>query len=124
MKKHVIAHGLIWLLAFAPMAYARDSDGSGRLIVLRSPNFTWDCVLNVKIDGRTVANVVIGQRYDGFLPAGQHVLTVMAVPNPYFRWPTPIPLTVRPGQTYVFTARWESDQVSIRPSVLPLGQTP
>jgi hypothetical protein len=123
MKKHLIAYGLIWLLSFAPMAYARDSDGSGHLIVLRAANFTWDCVLNVKIDGRTVANVVYGRRYDGFLPAGQHVLTVMAVPNPYFR-PMSIPLTVRPGQTYVFTAVWESDRVSIRPSALPLGQTP
>ena len=124
MKKHVIAYGLIWLLSFAPMAYARDSDGSGRLIVLRAPNFSWNCVLNVQIDGRTVANVVKGWRYDGFVPAGQHVLTGMAVPNPYFRRPMSIPLTVRPGQTYVFTAGWESDRVSIHPSALPLGQTP
>ena len=124
MKKHLIAYGLICLLSFALMVYARDSDRSGRLIVLRSPTFSWNCVLNVQIDGRTVANVVRGRRYDGFVPAGQHALTVMAVPNPYFRRPMSIPLTVRPGQTYVFTAGWESDRVSIHPSALPLGQSP
>ena len=41
----------------------------GRLIVLRSPNFGWNIVLNLKIDGRTVANVVQGRRYDHFCAA-------------------------------------------------------
>jgi hypothetical protein len=53
----------------------------GRLVVLRSPTFGWNIVLNLKIDGRTVANVVQGRRYDHVVPAGRHVLTVAAVPN-------------------------------------------
>ena len=37
--------------------------------------------LNLKIDGKTVANIVQGGRYDQFVPAGRHMLTVSAVPN-------------------------------------------
>ena len=45
------------------------------------PTFGWNIVLNLKIGGRTVANVVQGRRYDHVVPAGRHVLTVEAVPN-------------------------------------------
>jgi hypothetical protein len=57
------------------------AQSGGRLIVIRVPNFGWNIVLNLKIDGRTVANVVQGRRYDHFVPAGRHVLTVSAAPN-------------------------------------------
>jgi hypothetical protein len=93
----------------------------GRLIVLRAPNFGWNLALNLKIDGRTAANVVQGRRYDHFLPAGRHVLTVSAVPNDYF-YPMSTVLNVRPGQTYVFTAMWQdSNRVALVPSALPPG---
>ena len=96
----------------------------GRLIVLRAPNFGWNLALNLKIDGRTAANVVQGRRYDGFLPAGRHVLTVSAVPNYYFYQPTSTVLNVQPGRTYVFTALWrDSDRVVLVPSSLPPGQS-
>ena len=49
----------------------------GRLIVLRAPNFGWNLALNLQVDGRTVANVVQGRRYDHFVPAGRHVLTAL-----------------------------------------------
>ena len=94
----------------------------GRLVVLRTPNFGWNLALNLKIDGRTAANVVQGRRYDHFLPAGRHVLTVSAVPNYYFYQPTSTVLNVRPGQTYVFTAKWQNtDRVVLVPSALPPG---
>jgi len=94
----------------------------GRLVVLRTPNFGWNLALNLKIDGRTAANVVQGRRYDHFLPAGRHVLTVSAVPNYYFYQPTSTVLNVRPGQTYVFTAIWrDSDRIVLVPSALPPG---
>src|SRR5882757_3363994 len=94
----------------------------GRLIVLRAPNFGWNLALNLKIDGRTAANVVQGRRYDHFLPAGRHVLTVSAVPN---YQPTSTVLNVQRGQTYVFTAtRQNTDSVVLVPSALPRGQPP
>src|SRR6476646_2952643 len=94
----------------------------GRLVILRSPNFGWNLALNIKIDGRTAANVVQGRRYDHFLPAGRHVLTVSAVPNNYFYQPVTTVLNVRPGQTYVFTAKGQNtDRVVLVPSALPSG---
>ena len=96
----------------------------GRLIVLRAPNFGWNLALHLQIDGKTVANVVQGRRYDHFVPTGRHVLTVSAVPNYYFYQPTSTVLNVRPGQTYVFTAVWQdSDRVALVPSALPPGQS-
>jgi hypothetical protein len=95
----------------------------GRLIVLRSPNFGWNIVLNLKIDGRTVANVVQGRRYDHVVPSGRHVLAVAAVPNSYYSDPTSTVLNVRPGHTYVFTGSWDgSNRVVLIPSALPPGQ--
>jgi hypothetical protein len=95
----------------------------GRLIVLRAPNFGWNLALHLQIDGRTVANVVQGRRYDHLIPAGRHVLTASAVPNYYFYQPTSTVLHVQPGRTYVFTALWQhSDRVALVPSALPPGQ--
>jgi len=92
----------------------------GRLIVLRAPNFGWNFALNLKIDGRTAANLVQGRRYDEFVPAGRHMLTVSAVPT---YQPTSTVLDVRDGQTYVFTAtRENTDSVVLVPSALPPGQ--
>src|SRR6267378_3862927 len=79
---------------------------------------------NLKIDGRTVGNVVQGRRYDHFVPAGRHVLTVSAVPNAYYSEPTSTVLNVRLGQTYVFTGSWDgSNRVVLIPSALPPGQS-
>ena len=90
----------------------------GRLIVLRAANFGWNLAVNLKIDGRTVANIVQGRRYNHFVPAGRHVLTVSAVPNTELRQPTSIIVNVRPGGTYIFTALWDSDFVFLRPTTL------
>src|SRR5215471_19461599 len=62
----------------------------GRLIVIRAANFGWNLAANLKIDGKTVANIVQGRRYNHFIPAGRHVLTVSAVPNTELRQPTSI----------------------------------
>jgi len=98
--------------------FARHEYGGGRLIVERAPNFGWDLAVRLWIDGRAVANIVQSRRYDGFVPAGHHVLTVLAVPKNGFRWPTSIPLTVHPGHTYVFTAVWDSNFGFLRRSAL------
>ena len=117
---------LFLILVFVSAA-ALGTDGAqpgGRVIVLRAPNFGWNLALHLQIDGRTVANVVQGRRYDHFVPTGRHVLTVSAVPNYYFYQPTSTVVNVRPGQTYVFTAVWrDSDRVVLVPSALPPGQS-
>jgi len=88
----------------------------GRLIVIRTANFGWNIAANLKIDGRTVANIVQGRRYAHWIPAGRHVLTVSAVPNVELRQATSITVNVRPGGTYIFTALWDSDHVYLRPT--------
>ena len=87
---------ILVFVCIASMGTAAARSG-GRLIVLRAPNFGWNLVLNLQIDGRTVANVVQGRRYDYSVPAGRHVLTVSAVPNYYSYQPTSTVLNVRPG---------------------------
>ena len=99
-----------------PSADTVDAQSGGRLIVLRAPNFGWNMALNVKIDGGAAANIVQGRRYDDFVPAGRHMLTVSAVPN---YQPTSTVLIVENGQTYVFTAtRQNTDSVVLVPSAV------
>ena len=106
-----------------PSAETAVAQPGGRLIVLRAPNFGWNLALNLKIDGRTAANIVKGHRYDQFVPAGRHMLTVSTVPNYYVYQPTSTVLNVRSGQTYVFTAtRQNPDSVVLVPSALPPRQ--
>jgi len=103
-----------------PSAEIAVAEQGGRLIVLRGANFGWNFALNLKIDGRTAANIVQGHRYDDFVPAGRHTLTVSAVPN---YQPTSTVLNVQGGQTYVFTAiRQNTDSVVLVPSALPPGE--
>jgi hypothetical protein len=90
----------------------------GRLIVIRVANFGWNIAANLKINGRTMANIVQGRRYDHFIPASRHVLTVAAAPNVELRQPTSITVNVRPGTTYIFTTLWDSDHVYLRPTTL------
>lgn len=100
------------------------AQSGGRLIVLRSPTFGWNIVLNLKIDGRTVANVVQGRRYNHLVPPGRHVLTASAAPNSYYSEPTSTVLNVRSGHTYVFTGAWDaSNRVVLIRSALPPGQS-
>jgi tetratricopeptide (TPR) repeat protein len=104
-----------------PSAETAVAKPGGRLVVLRAPNFGWNLAVNLKIDGRTAANIVQGRRYDDFVPTGRHILTVSAVPN---YQPASTVLNVEDGQTYVFTAtrRQNTDSVVLVPSTLPPGQ--
>jgi tetratricopeptide (TPR) repeat protein len=103
-----------------PSAETAVAQPGGRLIVLRAANFGWNLALNLKIDGRTAANIVQGRSYDEFVPEGRHTLTVSVVSNYH---PTSTVLNVRSGQTYVFTAtRQNTDSVVLVPSALPSGQ--
>src|SRR5215468_1431498 len=105
-----------------PSAETAVAQPTGRLIVLRAPNFGWNLAFNLKIDGRAAANIVQGRRYDQFVPERRHTLTVSAVPKLRDQ-PTSTVLNVRHGQTYVFTAkRQNTDSVVLVPSALPPGQ--
>jgi hypothetical protein len=88
------------------------SQGTGRLIISRAPNFGWNISVHLQIDGRDVANITQGGRYEGVVPTGHHVLTVSA----RGAQPTSIDLDVQPGRIHTFMAVWSSDLVVLRPS--------
>src|SRR5262249_49522034 len=112
----------LFLVSIASIGTAAQS--GGRLIVMRAPNFGWNLALNLQIDGRTVANLVQGRRYNHSVPAGRHVLTVSAVPSYNSYAPTSTVLNGRLGQTYVFTAVWrDTNNVVLVPSAMPPGQS-
>ena len=109
---------LIFIFFCAFSAANAASNQTGRLIVIRVANFGWNLAANLKIDGKTVANIVQGRRYDHKISAGRHVLTVSVVPNLQLSQPTSITVNVRPGGTYVFTAIWDSAHVYLQPTTL------
>ena len=120
---HNITSRLFLLVAFVSVIFITSSVGQtrsgaegGRLIVYRASSFGSRLGLQLQIDGRTVASITQGHNYDGFIPVGHHELTVRAVPRSGLRDKTSISLDVRPGQTYAFTAVWESDQIFLRRS--------
>ena len=116
---HHISRFLLVFIFFCGLSLSNAAgQPSGRLIVIRAANFGWNIAANLKMDGRTMANIVQGRRFDRLIPAGRHVLTVSAVPNAELRQPASITVNVRPGGTYVFTALWDSDHVYLRPTTL------
>jgi hypothetical protein len=117
LPAHICRFVLI-LILFSVVSLANAARPDGRLIVIRVANFGWNLAANLKIDGKTVANIVQGRRYDHRISAGRHVLTVSVVPNLQLSQPTSITLNVQPGATYIFTALWDSQNVYLRPTML------
>ena len=107
---------LAFLCAISISTVAQGSPPPGRLIVERVPNFGWNLAFHLQIDGRDAGVIVQGHRYDGWVPAGRHVLTVYKVPYVGYAEPTSRTVNVQPGWTYVFTAMWDSNLVFLRPS--------
>ena len=111
------------LIVFSEVSVANAAGKpGGRLIVIRAANCGWNIAANLKMDGRTIANIVQGRRYDHHIPAGRHVLTIAAVPNLTRSQPGSITVNVQPGGTYIFTALWDGDQVYLRPTTLSPGE--
>ena len=97
---------LILVLIYAVSIGTAAARSTGRLIVSRDPNLGRNLVVNVRLDGRTVANLMQGSRFDHAVWTGRRVLTVSAWPSASRSSSTV--LNVRRGRTYVFTAarRW------------------
>ena len=90
---------------------ASSSKNAGRLIIQRAANMGTGLVLNVSIDGKQVAALPRGQTYSGSISPGQHVVSVLLVPNQLNLLPTQKRLSVQAGQTYNFTAMWQGNRV-------------
>ena len=91
--------------AIASSASVRPVRDDARLIIRRIPNLGYNVIVDLYVDGVAVAPIGYGRTYEGFLPSGRHVLSVLPTPSP--KWPSEawqMTLDVRKGQTYSFTA--------------------
>src|SRR5437762_4416818 len=118
-----ISRFLLVLVFFSGVSFSNGTaQSSGRLIVIRAANFGWNHAANLKIDGRTVGNVVQGRRYDHLIPAGRYVLTVSAVPNVELRQPTSITVNIRPrGNLHFYRSMGLRPRVSSTDDVVSCG---
>src|SRR4029079_16623505 len=89
-----------------PGAAAVAPPNSGHLLIYRVANFGTDLSLVVSVDGKDVGSFTEGRNYDGYLPAGQHQITIRVDPNRTGAGPGRKRLSVQAGQTYVYTAAW------------------
>src|SRR5215510_11287158 len=98
----VLILGLMYAVSIGTAA-ARST---GRLIVSRDPNLGRNLVVNVRLDGRTVANLMQGSRFDHAVWTGRRVLSASAFRDGSRS--TSTVLNVRRSRTYVFTVarRW------------------
>ena len=89
-----------------PGAASAPPPNSGHVLIYRVANFGENIGLVVSVDGKDVGTFSEGNNYSGYLPAGQHRLTVRPDPNMSGARPGRKTLTVQTGQTYVYTAAW------------------
>lgn len=97
------------------LGFVQPANSDARLVVRRAAdlgNFIW---VDLYVDGVSVANIGYGDTYQGSLPPGRHVLSVLPTPDP--KWPTPwqMILDVQSGQTYNFTAMGNSGHLILQP---------
>src|SRR5262245_19656258 len=97
---------LILALMYAVSIGTAAARSTGRLIVSRDPNLGRNLVVNLRLDGRTVANLMQGSRFDHAVRTGRRVLSASPFPNGSRATSTVV--NVRRSRTYVFTVarRW------------------
>jgi hypothetical protein len=88
---HILSLACICLIAAGcatqPGAATAPPPNSGHLLIYRVANFGSNLSLVVSVDGKDVGSFTEGRNYDGYLPAGQHVITARVDPNPGGRRP-------------------------------------
>ena len=102
---------LILALMYAVSIGTAAARSTGRLIVSRDANLGRNLVVNLRLDGRTVANLMQGSRFDHAVWTGRRVLSVSGVSNTFRPTPsmptvsgaTSTVVNVRRGRTYTFT---------------------
>jgi hypothetical protein len=87
------------------------SQDASQLIIRRAANLGSGLFLDITINGVRVGSLSVGRTYRGSLAPGQHVVSVLLVPNQLNLPPTKKTLTVVKGQTYDLTAMWQGNVV-------------
>ena len=96
-----------------PGAATAPPPNSGRVLIYRVANFGENLALVVSVDGKDVGSFSEGRNYSGYLPAGQHVITVRGEPHQPGARPGRKTLTVQAGQTYSYTAAWSGGNLRL-----------
>ena len=107
---------LILALMYAVSIGTADARSTGRLIVSRDSSLGRNMVINLRLDGRTVANLVAGSSFNRSVGTGIRRLTVSAQPSASQSFTTTV--NVRRGRTYTFTVArrwWGSNNVVLVP---------
>ena len=99
----------------AGSAVGQPVKGAARLIVSRDPGLGNFVIAHLRVDGVPVAAIGYGRTYEGFLPPGRHVLSLLPTPNPKWRTAPGMILDVRSGETYTFTAIGDSGYLILLP---------
>src|SRR5438034_10177788 len=86
--------------ATQPGAASAPPPNSGHVLIYRVANFGENVALVVSVDGKDVGSFSEGNNYSGYLPAGQHRLTVRAEATRGCLWPERKQLTEKAGQHY------------------------
>jgi hypothetical protein len=105
--------------AVTTFALVRSAEAPARLIVGRLPGLGNNVIVNLYVDGVFAAAIGYGHTYNGFLPPGRHVLSVLATPRAKWSASPGMILDARNGQTYVFTARGDSGNLILQPPGAP-----
>ena len=93
-------------------AAAAAPPNSGHVLIYRVANFGADMSLVVSVDGKDVGSFSEGANYSGYLPAGQHHLTVRAEPNRGGAGPGRQTLTYKQGRP-IYTAAWSGGNMKL-----------
>ena len=96
-----------------PGAATAPPPNSGHVLIYRVANFGEDVGLVVTVDGKDAGTFGEGSNYSGYLPAGQHHITVRAEPNRGGVGPGRRTLNVIAGQTYSYTAAWSGGNLKL-----------
>ena len=94
-------------------AAAAAPPNSGHVLISRVANFGTDLSMVVSVDGKDVGSFTEGAQYSGYLPAGQHQITVRVDPNRTGAGPGRKTVTVQAGQTYSYTAAWSGGNLRL-----------
>ena len=103
--------GLIFTGCATNQATGPIPANSGHVVIYRVANFGSGLGLVVSVDGKDMGSFSEGRNYSGYLPAGQHQITVRAEPTDPNRRPGRKTLTVVAGKTYVYTAGWSGGKL-------------
>lgn len=98
-------------------AMVQSASVPARLIIDRLANLGNFVYVDLQIDGVPVGAIGYGTNYEGLLPPGRHLLSVLPTPSPKWLTRSEIIVDVQSGQTYHFTAEggYSGDLILVAP---------